>query len=97
MQDLSSFLQDAKIFSKIAMTKGYYQVPMEEADIPKTAIVTPFGMFEFLFMPFGLAQVFQHLMDSLFHSFPFMFVYLTTCSFSGSCPLSICSTLSKSS
>jgi cleavage and polyadenylation specificity factor subunit 1 len=79
MQDLSSFLHDAKIFSKIDLTKGYYQVPMDEADIPKTAIITPFGLFEFLFMPFGLAnaaQTFQRLMDSLFRSFPFVFVYL---------------------
>jgi cleavage and polyadenylation specificity factor subunit 1 len=61
------------------LTKGYYQVPMEEADIPKSAIITPFGLFEFLFMPFGLAnaaQTFQRLMDSLFRSFPFVFVYL---------------------
>jgi hypothetical protein len=79
MQDLSSFLHDAKIFAKIDLTKGYYQVPMDEADIPKTAIITLFGLFEFLFMPFGLAnaaQTFQRLMDSLFHSFPFVFVYL---------------------
>jgi hypothetical protein len=52
---------------------------MEEADIPKTAIITPLSLFEFFFMPFGLAneaQTFQRLMDSLFCSFPFVFVYL---------------------
>jgi RNase H-like domain found in reverse transcriptase/Reverse transcriptase (RNA-dependent DNA polymerase)/Integrase zinc binding domain/Integrase core domain len=79
MQDLSTFLHGAKIFSKLDLTKGYYQVPMEKEDIPKTAIITPFGLYEFLFMPFGLAnaaQTFQRLMDSLFRSFPFMFIYL---------------------
>jgi hypothetical protein len=35
-------------------------------DIPKTAIITPFGLFEYLFTPFGLsnpAQTFQRMMD----------------------------------
>jgi hypothetical protein len=52
---------------------------MNEADIPKAAIITPFGLFEFLFMPFGLTnagQTYQRLMDSLFRSFPFTFIYL---------------------
>ncbi len=52
---------------------------MAEEDIPKTAICTPFGLFEYIFMPFGLknaAQTFQRLMDRLFHHLPFVFVYL---------------------
>ena len=52
---------------------------MQPEHIPKTAIVTPFGTFEFLRMPFGLknsAQAFQRLMDSIFGSIPFVFVYL---------------------
>ena len=39
------------------------------ADIPKTTIITPFGLFEFLRLPFGLrnaAQTFQRMMDRIF-------------------------------
>ncbi len=79
LQDLSSHLHGSTIFSKLDLEKGYYQVPMQKDDIPKTAIITPFGLFQFNFMPFGLknaAQTFQRLMDTLFRSFPFLFVYL---------------------
>jgi cleavage and polyadenylation specificity factor subunit 1 len=79
MQDLSTFLHGSKIFTKLDLSKGYYRVPMNEGDIPKMAIITPFGLYEFLFMPFGLknaAQTFQCLMDSLFRTIPFIFIYL---------------------
>ena len=36
------------------------------ADIPKIAIINPFGLFKFLCLPFGLsnaAQTFQRMMD----------------------------------
>ncbi len=79
LQDLSNFLHGSTIFSKINLEKGYHQIPMQKSDIPKTAIITLFGLFEFFYMPFGLsnaAQTFQRLMDSLFRDFPFIFIYL---------------------
>jgi len=79
VQDLSSRLHGCKFFSCIDLVKGYHQVPMDPADIAKTAIITPFGLFEYLFMPFGLtkaAQTFQRLMDRLFGHLPFVFTYL---------------------
>ena len=75
LQDLSTKLHGCKFFSVIDLVKGYHQVPMDPADIPKTAILTPFGLFEYLFMPFGLmnaAQRFQRLMDRLFGLLPFV-------------------------
>ena len=52
---------------------------MAEEDVPKTAIITPFGLFEFLRMPFGLknaTQAFQWLMDGILRHVAFAFVYL---------------------
>jgi hypothetical protein len=52
---------------------------MAAQDIAKTAIITPFRLFEYLFMPFGLrnpAQTFPCFMDSLLKHLPFVFCYL---------------------
>ncbi len=54
MQDLSIGRHGCIIFSKIYLVKGYHRIPVATEDIPKTAIITPFGLFEYLFTPFGL-------------------------------------------
>ncbi len=43
-------------FSWIDLKKGYHRVLMNEADIPKTVIIPPFGLFEYTRMPFGLFE-----------------------------------------
>ena len=47
-------LSGDKFFSKIDLSKGYWQISIPEEDIPKTAFVTPDGSYEFLKMPFGM-------------------------------------------
>jgi hypothetical protein len=77
--DLSNKLHGCKFFFCIDLVKGYHQIPMAAQDIAKMAIITPFGLFEYLFMPFGLrntAQTFQRFMDSLLKHLPFVFCYL---------------------
>ena len=52
---------------------------MAEEDVPKTAIITPFGLFKILRMPFVLtnaARAFQPLMDGMLQSIDFAYVYL---------------------
>jgi hypothetical protein len=77
--NLSNKLHGFKFFFCIDLVKGYHQIPMTAQDIAKTAIITPFSLFEYLFMPFGLrnaAQTFQRFMDRLFKHLRFMFCYL---------------------
>lgn len=79
IQDFNNHLTGCKVFSKIDLVRGYHQIPMAPSSVPKTAIITPFGLWEFLRMPFGLknaAQTFQRLMDGILRDIPFTFVYL---------------------
>ncbi len=79
MQDLSARLHGRAIFIKLGLRKGYYQIPMRPEDVAKTAVITPFGLWEFLRMPFGLknaGQTFQQLMDRLGADLDFVFIYL---------------------
>ena len=77
--DLTAKLAGCHVFSKLDLRKGYHQVPVRPEDVHKTAVVTPFGLFEFLRMPLGLrnaGQTFQRMMDEILAGLDYCFVYL---------------------
>ena len=51
MEDLSACLAGMTVFSKLDLRKGYHQVPVAASDVQKTAVITPFGLFEFIRNP----------------------------------------------
>ena len=62
-------LGGAKYFSTIDLASAYNQVEVDPADRHKTAFTTPFGLFEYNRMPFGLGgapSTFQRVMQSIF-------------------------------
>ena len=68
IDDLIDNLGKAKYISTLDLSRGYWQVPMEKAAQAKTAFASPFGLFQFKRMPFGLQgapATFQRMMDKL--------------------------------
>jgi hypothetical protein len=69
IEDLFDQLRGASVFSKIDLRSGYHQLRIQPSDMPKTAFITKYGLYEFTVMSFSLMNAlafFIYLMNSVF-------------------------------
>ncbi|KAE9165774.1 hypothetical protein PF005_g29467 [Phytophthora fragariae] len=68
IDDILDVLGDARLFSTMDIASGYWNVPMHENSVAKTAFTCKYGLYEWLVMPFGLCNAvpaFERLMETV--------------------------------
>ena len=79
VEDIFSKLDGATYFTTLDLQAGYHHIPLNKQSIPKTAFNSPFGKYEYIEAPFGLAHAlayFQELMTGILKDFNFTIAYL---------------------
>ena len=79
VKDILAKLGKAKYFTMLDLRSGYHHTALDKQSIKKTAFCTPFGKYEYLKVPFGLAQApscFQKLMNKVLKGLNFAVAYL---------------------
>jgi hypothetical protein len=77
IDDLFDQLHGVCVFSKIDLRSGYHQLKIQECDIPKTAFVSRYDLYEYTVMSFGLTNAptyFMYLMNKVFMEYLDKFV-----------------------
>ena len=71
-EEMMDRLRGSQVFSKIDLRSGYWQMPVRDEDVPKTAFRTRWGSYEFLVMPFGVTNApsqFMHLVQDVLREY----------------------------
>ena len=79
VEDIFAKLGKGKFFMTLDLRSGYHHITFDNDAIKKTAFVTPLGKYEYLKVPFGLAQAptyFQNLMYKVLNGLNFTLAYL---------------------
>ena len=69
MEEVAATLSEARVFSTLDATSGFYQIRLTEESTWLTTINTPFGKFKFERLPLGLVsapEIFKRAMTEMF-------------------------------
>ena len=78
VEDIFSKLNEVRYFTTLDLHTGYHHIYLDESSILKTAFNSPVGKYEYVKVPFGLAQApayFQELMTEILKDFDFAIAY----------------------
>eukprot|EP00798_Chlamydomonas_sp_ICE-L_P002508 gene2508-biopygen3525 len=81
IDDLFDQVRGAKVFSNLDLQNAYHNIRLHDSDVPKTAFITPMGLYEFKVLQFGLANApsaFTKVMNTVFRDLigKFVVIYL---------------------
>ena len=79
VNDIFTKLNSVQNFATLDLQAGYYHILLDDTSIPKTAFMSSFGKYEYLKVPFRLAQApayFHELMNKVLKDLPFTIAYL---------------------
>ena len=72
-------MNGAKYFSTLNLRADYHHITLDQSSIPKISFNSPFGKYEYVKVPFGLAQApayFQEIMTGILKDFDTSIAYL---------------------
>ena len=72
-EDIFTSLHDQQVFSRFDLKNAFLQVPLDPESVPLTTVNTPWRLYQYKFLPFGVSAspgFFQKVMDSLIQDLP---------------------------
>ena len=78
VEDTVARIGSAAVFSKIDMSNAFLQIPLDETSKEFTVINTPFGLYQYNYLPFGLTAspgIFQSFITKTLAHIPNLIIY----------------------
>jgi hypothetical protein len=79
IEDILPDLKDAKVFSTLDASSGFWAIPLEEESQKLTTFITPYGRYCFRRLPFGISsapEIFMRIMHELLQDLPGTATYM---------------------